>query len=346
MRRLPRRAAGPLLLVVTLASLVAADRVLLAYYGRPIWEYDPVLLWRHRVNAVGVWEPWMGGKPIRINRWGFHDDDFPLAKPAGEFRAVVLGDSIVMGHGVSEDETFSNQLEDRLSARWQGLRSVQIIDAGVQGYGTAQYPEALRRALRFAPQLVVVGFCMNDVLGPYMADPARGGTWHAFRQVAETTNPVLSWLTTESGFGRLALALRSRWSTPEHLRRKQRYSVEWMAANTGKDAFLEQEWRRVLGELDALYAEARRAGLPVVLLVFAHTFQLGHPELQEPQRVVARHAAERGVPLLDVGALFERRRQADATPLYLDDNHFVPHGHAVVAAALEQFLDRNALLGE
>jgi hypothetical protein len=96
-----RRATGPLVLLATLLLLVAADHAPLAWLGRPLWEYDPVLLYRMRPNVDTTWGKGYGNRPLRTNRFGLADDDFPERKPPGERRILVIGDSIVMGHGLA-----------------------------------------------------------------------------------------------------------------------------------------------------------------------------------------------------------------------------------------------------
>src|ERR1044072_3194763 len=102
-------------------------------------------------------------KLIRINSYGHHDDEFPIQKDKDEFRGIVLGDSIAMGHGVTYEETFANQLEVLLKASGSKYHSYQIINAGVQGYSTFQEYHVLERSLVFRPDFIAVEFCMNDV---------------------------------------------------------------------------------------------------------------------------------------------------------------------------------------
>lgn len=109
--------ANAALLLFTLSLIVLADRLLLVIIGLPLWIHDPQIHYRHRPGAVSVWPETYGYKPIRINSYGYHDDEFPVAKPPGEFRAVMLGDSVTMGHGVTAAETYSNQLERMIAAR-------------------------------------------------------------------------------------------------------------------------------------------------------------------------------------------------------------------------------------
>ena len=122
------------ILAATVALLVLADRMVLAWVGLPYWIVDQQVHYRHR---PGVTRNWLAGNPstaadlgigdrlIHINDFGHHDDDFPAQKPAGEFRGLLIGDSIVMGHGVTKDEAFSNGLEDLLRNFARGLLRIK-----------------------------------------------------------------------------------------------------------------------------------------------------------------------------------------------------------------------------
>jgi len=152
-------------------AIILFDRFLLTRYGLTLWAYDAELRYKHRPNAVRTLAS--VGRPkdhIVINRWGFHDTDYPLQKPAREFRALMLGDSVTMGFGVTYAETFSAQLEGLLAARDRRFASHQVINAGVHGYSTFQEKRLLERSLRFGPDIVFVGFCMNDVTEPFVVD--------------------------------------------------------------------------------------------------------------------------------------------------------------------------------
>ena len=54
-------------------------------------------------------------RPLRTNAYGLRDRDYPVAKPEGTFRIVGLGDSVMFGWGVAQDEPFLEVLERRLA---------------------------------------------------------------------------------------------------------------------------------------------------------------------------------------------------------------------------------------
>lgn len=342
--------AGALVLLAVLLLIAAADRVLLAYYGLPLWEADPVLHFRHRANVRSAWPEWLGGKPLHTNRLGFFDDDFPAQKPAGEFRALAIGDSVLMGHGVSSAEALPNQLEALLLAHDggdpAGPRSYQVINAGVQGYWTDQYLAVLQRDLRLGPDLIIIGFCMNDVIGSHIFDPADGGTGLDYHGIRHVASPWLSYLVNETGFGRLAIRLQLPGANVEAMRRRARYGARRVALQSYDDPEVRDGWRRALDNLAAAYEVAGTNHVPIVLLILPYRFQLGEPQLQEPQRILARHAAIFDVPYFDATPVLEAAVTdgAGQRELFIDHDHLQARGHALVAAALYTFLQARHLI--
>src|SRR5690606_3914579 len=100
--------------------------------------------------------------PVRINSHGLRDRERSLEKPAGSRRVLVVGDSHVEALQVELEDAIGPQLEQRLRA---SLGTVEVVSAGVSGYGTAG-ELLLFRSLgwRFEPDLVVLAFYPgNDV---------------------------------------------------------------------------------------------------------------------------------------------------------------------------------------
>lgn len=87
-----------------------------------------------------------------INTLGVRDDDASLDQP----RVVVLGDSLAMGWGVEQDESFPSVFE-----RLTGLRT---LNAGVSSYGTVRELRMLQRVDRRKLTHVVIQYSGNDLL--------------------------------------------------------------------------------------------------------------------------------------------------------------------------------------
>jgi lysophospholipase L1-like esterase len=89
----------------------------------------------------------------------------------GAYRIAVLGDSIAAAHPIRAGggRSFSEQLEDHLNAtHYAGAAPVEVLNFGTDGYGTAQEARLLEtRVARFAPDVVVVAYCLNDPSNSY-----------------------------------------------------------------------------------------------------------------------------------------------------------------------------------
>jgi len=381
------------LLAFTLLVIVLVDRGLLALMGRPIWEWDPVLHYRHRPGALDSWhqikrvrmirdtvvgregserhllsaheydvpndradafiERGMavevpvspGERQIRINSLGYHDTEFAVEKAPGELRGLVIGNSVVMGHFVTATQAFPNQLEELLARAVPGRERYQVINAGVQGYSTFQYKEVLRRSIDLEPDFVVVGFCLNDITEPYLANREYGGTgldWHGIQQ---TSNRFSAFLTNDTGFGRLALRLRSQATRRESMERGEVYNVFSMVEGMHRDSVYMEAWDWALADLAEIYGIARQNRIPVVLLITPYVFQLLDPEAREPQRVLREHATEHGATYLDLAEVVDSllTNGGNIRDIFLDNTHLTIEGHRLVAEALLRHLLEHGL---
>jgi lysophospholipase L1-like esterase len=357
------------LLFAVLALGVLGDRFLLAKLGLTLWEHDAELGYRQRANAVRSLSGF--GRPddvIRTDSYGFHDTEFPRAKPAGELRILALGDSVTQGFGVTYAETFSAALERLLPQVDHSHASFQVINAGVHGYSTYQERGVLARNLDLDPDLVLVDFVMNDVTEPFVVDANYGGTGLDYHGVTQTGNPLSGWLANETGAGRLLQLLAARGKSLDAEKRLELYNVRHMAEASREDPAIREAWDIILAQLDETYALARAHQKPIALVVFPFTFQLPSPTLRAPQKIVSAHAEERGVPVLDLTdafaaeifddaellALLRRKGYDDERVLefyrariqqyFFDEDHLTPRGHEFVARQLLGFLEAHGFV--
>ncbi|HVN39522.1 MAG TPA: SGNH/GDSL hydrolase family protein [Myxococcota bacterium] len=100
---------------------------------------------------------------LTTNSHGFRDVELPVEKPPGEIRVLALGDSTTAGNGIPElENTWPKRLERRFAE--SGLGSVRVLNLGVGGYEPDQESRLLElRGLAFAPDLVVMLVCLNDL---------------------------------------------------------------------------------------------------------------------------------------------------------------------------------------
>jgi len=93
-----------------------------------------------------------------INSHGFRDVERVVEKSSGTHRVVVLGDSVVLGHGLADlNQTISRQLDKLAGA------GVEALNMGVGGYCTRAEAELFEtRGLAFSPDVLVLVFVEND----------------------------------------------------------------------------------------------------------------------------------------------------------------------------------------
>jgi hypothetical protein len=102
------------------------------------------------------------GVRVRTGAHGWRGPEPAPVRPAGGFRVLALGDSILFGWGVAEEQTGVARLQQQLAAALP-QRPVEVIGAGVPGYNTVMEVELLRqRGLALSPDVVLVDFCGND----------------------------------------------------------------------------------------------------------------------------------------------------------------------------------------
>src|SRR5574341_82819 len=85
--------------------------------------------------------------------------EYAPTKPAGTYPSIVLGESVALGHGVGDEETFAALLEQDLNRN----RPTEVLNLGVSGFGTAEELIQLRHVgLAYQPDLVVLAYFPND----------------------------------------------------------------------------------------------------------------------------------------------------------------------------------------
>lgn len=149
-----------LALVVCLAAAELALRS--APYEELDFDADPELYWKLAPSQSGFM--WMAGgtlrsAPAQINSLGLRGREVGQKSP-DKLRILTLGDSYTFGSGVADDETFSAVLEREL-----GAERVEVVNAGIPGYGIFQFVELFRRlAPAIRPDIVIVTFPTGDIL--------------------------------------------------------------------------------------------------------------------------------------------------------------------------------------
>ena len=113
------------------------------------FTYDPVLGWRNKPLQEGPFRTSESTSHVSINAKGLRGKEYPYERSEKK-RILVLGDSFVWGYGVEAKDRFTERLESLLGGR------VEIVNAGVPGYGLDQYLLLLQQeGKKYKPDLVI-----------------------------------------------------------------------------------------------------------------------------------------------------------------------------------------------
>lgn len=103
------------------------------------------------------------GRPLSVSSAGLRDREYGKEKPPGIYRIAGLGDSVMFGWGVDEEETFLNLIERWLNGDAGTGRKYEVLNFAVPGYNTAIETAVFEeRVLPWDPDLVIIHFVNND----------------------------------------------------------------------------------------------------------------------------------------------------------------------------------------
>jgi lysophospholipase L1-like esterase len=288
------------------------------------------------------------GIPVRVNAFGLRGPEIAEAPAAGGRRVLMLGDSILFGTGLAEQDTLSSALEARLNDG--GAPIYEVLNAGVPGYDTVAEARQLERlAVSLRPWAAVVAVSLNDyadaprltpvgvltrrIEAPKLVDHSEfltlfrwgldyraGALGHQFLQRAETEYAR----GDPEKMARAGIAV-DRTVEKEHL-------GFYAAPEPARLARIQ----RGLADMRSLAAQRR---MPLLVAIFPEGFQVGVPEPDlTPQRVLSDLCRATGVTCLDLYAAFA----AAGGELFQDTQHPNARGQIVASAAIAEALLRQA----
>ena len=103
---------------------------------------------------------------VRTNQYGFRGPGYSMAKPDNTIRILGLGDSVMFGWGVKDNESVLSLISVYLNRRYPNY-NWETINTAVPGYNTAMQIATLQhKGIFFDPDLVIVSYLPNDLRLP------------------------------------------------------------------------------------------------------------------------------------------------------------------------------------
>ena len=362
---MPRTARHPILCAVLLVvasvtlTLIAAEigfRLFLPQllvHPRGMYVVDEAVGYVLTPNVNGVLKRPEFRHPTETNSVGLRGPE-PRPRQPNTFRIVCLGDSMSWGFGVQASDTFVARLERALAVKYPAL-DIQMLNAGVPGYGTADELHFLEsRAALLDPDLVVLQFLPDN-------------DFKENRNSAKGTVDVQNgWLVTKAGARdaeRDATRIWPAWLRALDWAKRRSHLVSFVSERVGYLAmrsgllpqraltraydFNEEDATRAIDLLRnvALAADALGASTIFVFSPSQTPVLSGDAsDLSSVSAILTKAASEAGAGFIDLtGPL---RARPDRLDLYYPINgHWTAAGHAAVAEILSAYIGEHILKG-
>jgi GDSL-like Lipase/Acylhydrolase family len=307
----PRRAEMLLLLGSVLAFLLLAEgAVRLLGAGRPQpTGYAPVNTNRRAMRPQ--------------NSRAYRDRERAITKPAGVRRVVSLGDSFAWGASVEFEDAYPQRLERGLTRRrgepWE------VVSLALPGMNTVdQAAQLADEGLAYSPDVVLLGFVLNDSEDAQAAETRRAEDWLQERRAQPG-------LLDRSALFRLASG-RAR-ATMENRRRIAGYRSMYAPDAPG--------WVASREALARMGAACKARGVPFVVAIFplfGNPLDATYP-FAEVHQTVAQGAAAAGARVVDLLPAYRGLRWDLLVVDGVDDEHPNEIAHRIAAQALLKSLD-------
>lgn len=314
-------------------SMALAEIAVRVCVGSPMAERLPILMMR--ANPHRGWEMVPGLEhytyqhPVHVNALGLRGPEVTEKRPH-ELRVLVLGDSLVYGQGVGDDETLPVALEQAL-ARRAPQRPWSAVNSGHRAYDTAQEVALLEElGPRIQPDAAVLCWFWNDL--------------HE-RDIAQTFQRL-------EGKGDLAFDTgdrvegldRMRWYGWQLLRRSALFmwlhDVKAALVEPLEREYVENGLRRLGHHLDRFEAAcAKQKCAPYFVVVPDSSSLRGPGEAQSISEAAAEVARAHGLPVIELlPALAPLYAQSGELPILPYDGHYVPEANRAMGDHLAERL--------
>jgi hypothetical protein len=259
----------------------------------------------NRFNAPGE-----RGEPYYSNALGMRDKERTVKKGRGIFRCIVLGDSVTMfGH-------YTEYLEETLNKKY-GNR-VEVLNCALGGQGIKDYYYNLRyRCLRFEPDLLVIGFCLNDFNFTPILYRTRDGKLQNYREARLFKGNFDNFLFLHSSLYRFIVT-----------RIEARHRIDGYTLG-----------KTYVGKINEI---AEERGIPLVAVIFPYLTE-GSEDLKE-YKTIKRVVDEFHIPSIDLHTAFPKKERKGHMIYPWDVVHLDDQAHRTAAACIAQYFSEHDLI--
>ena len=333
--------------------------------GLPYENTPNAKFWRY--------DPEAGLNYYAHNSFGMRGVSTTLEKPQRVFRIALIGDSVAHGGNTTQGQTTADYLAKFLNERRDG-KKYEVLNFSVAGFGLREYSILLeKKALRFSPDLVLVGLCLNDYyirdaqdlraedkntssgrLRERYANLLKSHFLEYLRRVIPALDPRYTFGRSreeEERAGRELADLKGLTDAEKQALRdfcRQNHlplaSFMKLVVHYIPEYRSPEMWMKNEGHIRSIIRACGASKIPVCFFVYPLNEQI-LPGFDDPmpqpfiQQLVERNGG-RYVELLQSLKDYQRLNPHERLYTRLDHMHFLKNGHRLIARLLANSLDR------
>ncbi len=291
---------------------------------------------------------------LKTNVYGLANPPVSEAKvPPDTYRILIIGDAFSMPEGLEYEAAYPALLQEHLQ-ELPGSRPVEVINAGVTGYGpNEQLPQLSELLPQFRPDLVLYQFFINEFLEVQLTAEER---LQDIGLISELSSPASCIRASQiliytSTFQRKLKELITGNSDNAY-----RYEKSLITFYEKDDDFLytQEALQKLRSALAAMKKQCAAAGSRLLISFVPGQVEISKPsdidyfpedvdlsdttrfDLQQPLKFTRQIAGELDIPLFDLTPFL---RESSPQPVYFPGSwHWNREGHKVAARAIFQEL--------
>ncbi|MFH2145719.1 MAG: SGNH/GDSL hydrolase family protein [Candidatus Omnitrophota bacterium] len=254
---------------------------------------------------------------VKTNSFGMLDKERTKEKFKDIYRIICLGDS------TTANSEYVSILE-RLLNEGKKQFGFEIWNCGVGGYNAIQYYRALKEKwLRYNPDMVIIGFCLND----FYTTPLifrKGDGLEGYFPRRELLPLVSPFLLKHSALYRVVIS-------------------KLIFSKMDRDNNLHEQIGLYLKEMKELLSE-RQINFLIVIIGLPQRYDNWPRGWKVNYKEIKRFIKEYDINMLDTVPSFEEKNPEGLKKTFGDDLHFNTEGSQIIAEAIYAYLKQNNMV--
>ncbi len=265
----------------------------------------------------------IGRYPVTINSRSMREREISPEKFPSTYRLIFLGDSITYGEGIPQEDLFTVHLEEILNKDVGKEVRYEVWNAGVKGYNVEhEYMFFKKRCLDLRPDLVLVGYCVNDQCPNESMKQKR----QSFSLKYNVTGP---WKHIKESATYVA-GLRLLRTTAMAIKDLPPWYYDFITQNELTPE-LRKNWETSALSLTRFSDLCMDNGIRFGIVAFPiePQFREGYdPDRPQPQTRLKQLSSKLGILYIDLFDSFQKHRNQK---IFSDEIHLTPYGHELTA---------------